>query len=75
MSYVSTYIVIADSVAQLVDINTTNKIYMNSWQLVWYIVGWVDPNYKWQGYNDVFSSETHCWHPVLNICCNQNAND
>ena len=30
MSYVSTYIVIADSVAQLVDINTTNKIYMNS---------------------------------------------
>ena len=37
MSYVSTYNVIADSVAQFADINTTNKIYINSWLFVEYL--------------------------------------
>ena len=37
MSYLSTYNVIADSVAQFADINTTNKKYINSWWFVEYL--------------------------------------
>ena len=35
--YESTYNVIADSVAQFADINTTNKKYINSWWFVEYL--------------------------------------
>ena len=74
-SYESTYNVIVDSVAQLADINIVDSQYINSWQIVWYIVVELILITNDKVTMMFISCESHCWYPILNICCNQSAND